>query len=298
MPLTHTRFFRVRYDECDAYGHVNNTHYLRYMQETAFDASAAAGYDANRLAGMGRLWLVRGTEIEYLQPLRYSDTVEVRTWVADFRRASSRRMYELRRAGDGELAARAFTDWVYVDAETHRAASIPDEISEAFFPEGIPGSFPARQPFPAAPPPPPGVFTMRRRVAWRDIDTARIVNNPVYMDYVEECGMEVIAAHGWPWQRMAEEGFAVLIRKHQIQYIEPARVDDDLEIATWASGVRRSTATRHYTIRRAGEGGGTLLVQVHSLGVWVDLETGKPIRIPAGFMADFEANIVPEKQIV
>jgi hypothetical protein len=30
----------------------------------------------------------------------------------------------------------------------------------------------------------------------------------------------------------------------------------------------------------------------------VDLETGKLIRIPAGFMADFEANIVQERQTV
>ena len=40
--FTHIITFRVRYSECDSLGHVNNTHYLRYMQETAFDASAAA----------------------------------------------------------------------------------------------------------------------------------------------------------------------------------------------------------------------------------------------------------------
>ena len=44
MPLVHTRNFRVRHYECDAYGHLNNANYLRYMQEAAFDASAAAGY--------------------------------------------------------------------------------------------------------------------------------------------------------------------------------------------------------------------------------------------------------------
>ncbi len=39
------RAFRVRSYECDGYGHVNHANYLRYMQEAAFDASAAAGYD-------------------------------------------------------------------------------------------------------------------------------------------------------------------------------------------------------------------------------------------------------------
>src|SRR5512142_1116600 len=100
MPLTHVRSFRVRYYECDAYGHVNNANYARYMQEAAFDASAAAGYDFARYEQMGRLWVVRETDIEYLRPLCYGDTVEVKTWVANFQRVRSRRRYELRRGGE------------------------------------------------------------------------------------------------------------------------------------------------------------------------------------------------------
>jgi hypothetical protein len=45
MPLTHTRPFRVRHYECDVHGRLRAASYLRYMQEAAFDASAAAGYD-------------------------------------------------------------------------------------------------------------------------------------------------------------------------------------------------------------------------------------------------------------
>src|SRR3990172_10663548 len=98
MPFMHTRTFRVRRYECDAYGHLNNANYLRYMQETAFDASAAAGYDFDRYTAMGRLWTVRETDIEYLNPLQYADRVEVKTWVIDFRRVRSRRAYEFRKA--------------------------------------------------------------------------------------------------------------------------------------------------------------------------------------------------------
>jgi acyl-CoA thioesterase FadM len=31
---------------------------------------------------------------------------------------------------------------------------------------------------------------------------------------------------------------------------------------------------------------------MHSLGVWVDLQSGRPIRIPEDFIKDFEKNIV------
>lgn len=290
MPLTHTSTFRVRYYECDAYGHLNNTNYLRYMQEAAFDASAAAGYDIKRYQAMERVWLVRQSEIEYLLPIVHNQVVEVKTWVADIRRATSRRMYEIRLAGSVKLAARAHTDWVYLDSTSLRPATVPHEMITAFFPEGFHPSEQPRQPFSIPPPPPPGVFTTRRRVMWQDIDTVRQVNNPVYLDYISDCGMQVIAAHGWPVQRMIDSGLAILIRKHQIQYLQPALLDDELELATWASDIKRSTAWRHYTIRKAGDG--ALVAQVNSLGVWVDLQKGVPVRIPAQFLDDFAPNIV------
>ncbi|GAG18330.1 unnamed protein product, partial [marine sediment metagenome] len=51
-----------------------------------------------------------------------------------------------------------------------------------------------------------------------------------------------------------------------------------------------STATRHYSIQRQSDG--MQLALVHSLGVWVDLRTGKPIRIPESLLTDFADNIV------
>ena len=61
MLLEHVRTFRVRYYECDAFGHVRGVSLLRYMQEAAFDASAAAGYDMAHYEELKRLWLVRET---------------------------------------------------------------------------------------------------------------------------------------------------------------------------------------------------------------------------------------------
>src|SRR5512146_708183 len=145
MPRTHVRTFRVRYYECDAYGHVNNANYLRYMQEAAFDATAAAGYDFHRYEEMGCAWLTRETDIEYLRPLRYGDSVEVKTWVHSFQHVRSRRLYELRRAGEAELMARAYTDWAVVDKITNRPTPIPKEMLAAFFPEGYAATPPPRE---------------------------------------------------------------------------------------------------------------------------------------------------------
>ncbi|MBL8059021.1 MAG: acyl-CoA thioesterase [Anaerolineales bacterium] len=288
MPLTHTRAFRVRFDECDAYGHVNNAVYLRYMQETAFDASAAAGFGAARYTAMGRLWLTHDTQIDYLRPLAYGDTVAVTTWVADFARVRSRRMYELRQAGSGELVAQAHTDWVFLDAASRRPAPIPADLIRAFFLDE-PAPQLKREPFPAAPPPPPGPFSVRRRVEWRDVDTAGIVNNPNYLAYVAEAGFAVSEAHGWPHQRMEAAGFGILARRHRLEHRRPAGYGDELLITTWASAMRAASGVRHYQITRAADG--ELVTRVHSQYVWVDRRTLKPIRIPADFLADFAPNI-------
>jgi acyl-CoA thioester hydrolase len=295
MPLSHTRTFRVRNYECDAYGHLNNANYVRFMQETAMDASSAAGYGVVRYTEMGRQWWIRATEIEYLKPVVFNDQIEIKTWVADFRRISSRRMYEFHLAGTGELVARGYSDWVFLETATGKPTSVPPEMGDAFFPEGLPEKFPEREPFPVAPPPPPGAFKMGVNVAWKDIDAVQHVNNAAYLEYVEECGMQVVAAHKWPWKRMAEAGFAIFLRKHQIQYLQPAYIGDKLELSTWAFDVRRSTATRYYAIRRTEDG--ALLAQVHSLGVWVDLTTGHPIRIPPDFLADFAPNLAVDHQL-
>lgn len=289
MPLTHTRTFRVRFYECDPYGHLNHSNYVRYMQETAFDASAAAGYDTVRYAAMGRYWLVHDTEVEYLSSLRYGDTVEVKTWVVDFRHVRSLRAYELSRAGTDEVVARGTSDWVFMDTVAGRPTPIPAELGTAFFPEGVP-TYPARrEPFPGGPPPPPGVFRCQRRVEWRDLDPAQHVNNATYLSYIEEGGMLVAEAHGWPLARMTAAGFAILARRHRIEYVQPAVLGDELELATWISDVRRTTALRQFRITRVRDG--ELLVRAQTLWTWVDTATGRPIRIPAEFLADFKANM-------
>jgi acyl-CoA thioester hydrolase len=288
-PRIHTREFHVRYYECDAFGHLNNANYLRYMQEAAFDASARVGFDRFRYEDMGSTWLIYETEIEYLQPILYGDTVQVTTWVIDFHRARSRRAYEFYKNGSNQLAAKAVTDWVYIDRESGKPLTIPNGLSSAFSIDGMIDKFPPRKRFPEAPPPPQGVFEVRRKVSWQEIDLAQHVNNAAYLNYIDDCGMQVIAAHHWPVQRMIREGFAIIIRKHQIHYASPAILDDELSITTWVSDIRRSMATRHYVIHRVGDN--AFIASIHSLGVWVELSSGRPIRIPQELLDDFAPNI-------
>jgi len=297
MPAIFERTFRVRHYECDAYGHLNNVNYLRLMQETAYDASAAVGYGMLAYQETGRRWFVRETQIEYLQPVFYGDSLTVRTWVEDFHRVRSIRKYEIYTQENERLAARAWTDWVYLDALTNQPVSIPPEMIKAFIPEWERAQSQAHQPrprFPQIPPPPARIFSQRRRVEWGDLDPAQHVNNAAYIGYLQECGTLLGDAFGWSKEKCTQQGFMIVPRRHHIEYRQQARLGDEIEITTWLSDVRRSMATRHYQIRRVEDG--ELLAQDHTLYVWVDLQTNQVIRIPAGLLVDFAANISGAEQ--
>jgi acyl-CoA thioester hydrolase len=290
MPLTHVRTFQVRYYECDAYERLRQSNYVRYMQEAAFDASAAAGYDLSRYAAMERYWLVRETDIEYLGSARYGDALQVKTWVDDFRRVRSRRMYEFRMVESGELLARAYSDWAFLHNTTGRPAAIPAEMAAAFLPEGVPAR--PRSRFPASPSPPAHVLSLGRHVEWQDIDAAQHVNNAVYLDYVDDCALRVRAAYGWPLARLQAEGAAISIRRHQIEYRQPALLDDELELTSWLSPIGSAGAVRHCTIRRTADG--QLLAQAHTLWEWIDASTGQATPIPDDFLKDLAPNVTPD----
>jgi acyl-CoA thioester hydrolase len=245
-----------------------------------------------RYQEMGRAWFVRDTEIAYLAPLRYGDVVSVRTWVLDFRRVRSRRAYELRRPADDTLAAEGVTDWVFLDRERQRPASVPAEMAAAFLPDGPPAGAPPREPFPEPPAPPAGVYAEARRVSWSDLDPAGHVNNARYLNYLEDCAIGDARSRGWTMTRMLEEGgFAIVARRYRIEYLEPAHLDEEIELATWISDVRRASAVRHFTVRRAA--GGALLARARALWAWIDPASGRPVRIPEAFIADFAENVVP-----
>jgi acyl-CoA thioester hydrolase len=115
----------------DANGHANNVEFVRWMQEAAISHAAASGCTAATEAAVAT-WVVRSHHIEYLRAAFAGDSVQVRTWVADFRRAFSLRKYEFVRGGDGAILARGETDWVFVDGSTGRPRSVPPHIQALF----------------------------------------------------------------------------------------------------------------------------------------------------------------------
>ena len=234
MPRIHTRTFRIRRYECDSAGLLQPANYLRLMQEAAFDASAAAGYDNQKYAELGHLWLIRETDITFNQPIPFDTIISIRTWVEDFQRIRSRRRYEFNQEGQDTPLASASTDWVYVNSQNLRPASIPVEMQLGFFPEGVPETFPTRKKLRFADQP-EDTFTITREVEWRDIDQMHHLNNAAYLAYISEC------AH--KFQQPARS-----VSRFVIEYKQAAEYGDHLQISAWLDPEH----PRHnFTIRNA-----------------------------------------------
>jgi acyl-CoA thioester hydrolase len=84
------------------------------------------------MKAMGATWVVRAHRIEYLKPCFSGEHIRVLTWIASFRRVKSLRKYRILRREDRVLLVEAETDWIYMDRESGRLKSIPQEVVALF----------------------------------------------------------------------------------------------------------------------------------------------------------------------
>jgi len=123
--------FTIPPDAQDENGHVNNVHYVQWMQDVAVRHYEQMGGRAPTQA-IGATWVVRSHQVEYFTPAFAGDGIEVRTWVVNMRRVRSLRRYEFIRKSDGKLLVKGQTDWVFVDSETGNPLRVPKEIVALF----------------------------------------------------------------------------------------------------------------------------------------------------------------------
>jgi len=116
----------------DANGHANNLEYLRWMQEAATAHSEARGWPLARYRETQSTWVIRSHEIEYLRPAYAGESLSLLTWIGSFEGATSPRHCLFWRERDRKVLARARTVWVFVDAKSGRARTMPEAFISAF----------------------------------------------------------------------------------------------------------------------------------------------------------------------
>lgn len=137
-PRTHHRHrIVVRPEDIDELEHVNNTVYLRYIEDVVVAHAARVGMGFPVLRNIGVIPVVHQHVIKYHRSAVLGDTLEVSTRITAFKGFRASRHNEVRRVSDGVLLVECDTDWVWIDAARGRPKVVPPEIQEAFGVAGL-----------------------------------------------------------------------------------------------------------------------------------------------------------------
>ncbi len=124
----------------------------------------------------------------------------------------------------------------------------------------------------------PGPFILPLRVYYEDTDTAGIVYYANYLRYLERGRTEWLRALGVEQLRLAEEtGIVFAVRSLNIEYLKPARLDDQLAVLTELTLAGRAQVMLKQWIERGGE----TLVEATVRVACLDAKKMKPAALPA-----------------
>ena len=274
--------FRVRYDELDSFGHLNNAVCVKFMQEAAIQASADAGYGLAWYEAEGVAWVIRRLQVRYYLQVRYGDELEVATWISKCGRSVCDREYAVTRWADGARVARGRADWVYIDSKRGRPLRLPQEIKIALEPTGEQEDLGIRG-YKARAVEDCYRYRSRRAVQSYELDPLGRVHHTVFLNWIEQAYYNAIQLAGHPLEELRSGNWMVFQGGHDIEFFSVARNHDEIEIVSWICEVGRVRGAWTHEIYEVGKK--TLLARDYSLGIFVNA-SGQPAPAPRSLIDD------------
>ena len=115
--------------DIDEQNHVNNTVYLRWVQDVATAHwRAIADPEAQGTTG----WVVLRHEIDYKTPATLGDEIVLWTWVGKATRLTFERFTEIRRKSDRQVLSTARTLWCPINTQTGRPVRVSADVRAQF----------------------------------------------------------------------------------------------------------------------------------------------------------------------
>ena len=130
---------------------------------------------------------------------------------------------------------------------------------------------------------PDGIHKVLMRVYYEDTDTGGIVYYANYLKFAERARTEVLRDLGVT-QRilMDEEGLAFAVRRCEVDYLSPARLDDELEVRTSLRALGAASLDLDQAIFRvAGEDAAERELARLVIRLAIINRDGRPTRLPA-----------------
>ncbi len=128
-------------------------------------------------------------------------------------------------------------------------------------------------------------FSLAIQPTAADIDELDHVSNLVYVRWLQDVAIAHSEAIGWDFARYQALGASFVVRRHEIDYLRPAMLGDDIVLKTWLGSLKAASSMRMTSIvKRVSEPGGDAreleLARSSTLWAFMGLKTGRPQRIP------------------
>jgi len=130
------------------------------------------------------------------------------------------------------------------------------------------------------------LFTYPIKVNASHIDRLNHVNNEVYLKWLLEAASAHSSSLGYGMERYLKEGACFVVRRHEIEYLASAYLDEELVVETWIKDIAGARSTRGYRIKRVKDQ--KELITAQTLWVYISMKTGRPLEIPAHMIQDFQ----------
>jgi len=118
-----------------------------------------------------------------------------------------------------------------------------------------------------------------------DIDFAGVVSNIVYVRWLEDLRLEMLARY-FPIEELLDDGFVPVLTSTSIQYIRPIKMQEKVMGKMWMSDLKASRCK----LRAEFLAGRKLAASAEQVGLFVSRETGRPRRMPVEIVKKYEAS--------
>lgn len=127
--LVHATRMAIRWGDMDAFGHVNNTVYFRYIEQARVEWFTAAGFSWD---GGEEGPVIVNAHCSFLKQLKYPGEIELQTFAFPPGRSSFETYQEIRRVDQPDvLVAEAGAKVVWVNFSTEKSVMLPQRIRNA-----------------------------------------------------------------------------------------------------------------------------------------------------------------------
>ena len=144
---------------------------------------------------------------------------------------------------------------------------------------------------PSAFSPPRSCFFRSFAVAPDDIDVLGHANNVSWVRWVQDMATSHSDAVGLDLPTYRKLGVVWVVRRHDIEYLAPAFVGEEIRATTWVAQVGATSSLRRTVFRR--ERDGVELARAETTWVLVD-GRGKPVQVPPALREPFERVLEPD----